>query len=213
MARTKGGSSEKTTRRISLSAAAEELATELLVLRSVTLSNSAKLAAHSVERLISVVNACSELMRQHGDLFAAASAVSDVTEIAGQSHGSPRRYDSAHRAAVGEAGHLLLRLWKHLDPAGQSESMEQFLAAAGIATGADSTDKTAPNTSAPAAANKAGMNPRLVVEQWSEAKTELLLRLSAPWERDFRIIPDRIKRERKQLKRSKQHKEETQAET
>jgi hypothetical protein len=67
----------------------------------------------------------------------------------------------------------------------------------------------APNTSAPAAANKAGLNPRLVIEQWSEAKTELLLRLSAPWERDFRIIPDRIKRERKQLKRSKQHKEET----
>ena len=148
-------------------------------------------------------------MGLHGDLFAAASAVSDITEIAGQSHGSPRRYDSAHRAAVGEAGHLLLRLWKHLDPAGQSESMEQFLAAAGIATGADSTDKMAPNTSAPAAANKAGLNPRLVIEQWSEAKTELLLRLSAPWQRDFRIIPDRIKRERKQLKRSKQHKEET----
>jgi hypothetical protein len=183
------------------------LANELIVLRTVTLDDSAKLASRSIERLTSVVNACSELMRQHGDLFAAASAVSDVIEIAGQSYGSARRYDSAHRAAVGEAGHLLLGLWIHLDPAGQSESMEKFLAKAGIAIASGLACKKKPSTLASAGANKAGLSPRLVLERWSEAKAELLLRLSATWERDFRIIPVRINRERMQLRLSKQRKE------
>ena len=69
----KDPSSKKASRKISLSVAAEELANELIVLCAVTLDDSAKLASRSIGRgLISVVNGCSALMRQYGDLFAAA---------------------------------------------------------------------------------------------------------------------------------------------
>ena len=121
--------------------AAEELANELIVLRTVTLDDSAKLASRSIRRLISVVNACSALMRQQGDLFAAAGAVSEVTEITGQSYGS-RALMTVLTAAVGEAGHLLLGLWVHLDPTGQSESMKEFLAEAGIAIASGVDEET-----------------------------------------------------------------------
>jgi hypothetical protein len=201
------GSSKKTPRKISLSMAAEELANELIVLRTVTLDDSAKLAGRSIRRLISVVNACSALMRQHGDLFAAAGAVSDVIEITGPSYGSARSYDSAHRAAVGEAAHLLLGLWIHLDPAGQSESLKEFLAEAGMASATGMACKKTPNTGASVVANGAGLSPRLVVERWSEAKVELLQRLTAAWERDFRTIPTQINCERKRLGQTQQHKE------
>jgi hypothetical protein len=207
VARSKGGSAKKTTRMISLSTAAEELANELIVLRTVTLDDSAKLASLSIRRLISVVNACSAFMRQHGNLFAAASAVTDVIEITGPPHGSPRRYDSAHRAAVGEAGHLLWGLSIHLDPAGQSESIKTFLAEAGIAIASGVACKNKPNTLASAGANKVGLSPLLVVERWSEAKAELLLRLSATWERDFQKIPAQINRERTQLRQTQQRRE------
>ena len=203
----KVGSSKKTPRKISLSMAAEELANEMIVLRTVTLDDSAKLASRSIRRLISVVNACSALMRQHGDLFAAASAVSDVIEIAGQSYGSARSYDSAHRAAVGEAGHLLLGLWIHLDPAGQSESMKEFLAEAGIALATGIACKKTTNTEASVDVNEAGLNPLLVVERWSDAKPELLQRLTAAWERDFRTIPTQINCERTRLGQTQQHKQ------
>ena len=146
--------SEKTPRTISLSVAAEELANELIVLHTVTLDDSAKLASRSIRRLISVVNGCSALMRQHGDLFAAASAVSETIEIAGQSYDSARDYDSAHRAAVGEAGHLLLGLWILLDPAGQSQSMKEFLAEAGIAITSGLAYKTTPNSAASVGAKR-----------------------------------------------------------
>ena len=207
MGGSKVGSSKKTRRKISLSTAAEELANELIVLRTVTLDDSAKLASSSIRRLISVVNACSALMRQQGDLFAAAGDVSDVTEITGQSYGSARSYDSAHRAAVGEAGHLLLGLWIHLDPAGQSESMKEFLAEAGIATASGVASKKKPNRAASVGAGGTGLSPQMVVERWGEAKAELLLRLSAAWERDFRTIPAQISRERKRLRQAQQHRE------
>jgi hypothetical protein len=203
----KSGSSKKSPRKISLSVAAEELANELIVLRTVTLDDSAKLASRSIRRLISVVNACSALMRQHGDLFAAAGSVSDVIEIAGQSYDSARSYDSAHRAAVGEAGHLLLGLWIHLDPAGQIESMKEFLAEAGIAIPTGIAGKKTSNTAASVDANEAGLNPLLVVERWSDAKPELLQRLSVAWERDFRRIPAQIKSERTHLRQMQRHKE------
>jgi hypothetical protein len=209
VARSKGGSGKETTRSISLSAAAEELANELIVLRTVTLDDSAKLASASIRRLISVVNACSALMRRHGDLFAAASAVTNVIEITGPPHGSPRHYDSAHRAAVGEAGHLLLGLWIHLDPAGQIGSINEFLAEAGIPVASGVAYKNKSNTLASAGANKVGMSPLLVIERWSQAKAELLLRLSATWERDFRTIPAQIHRERTQLGQTQQRKEGT----
>jgi hypothetical protein len=195
----KVGSSKKTPRKISLSMAAEELANELIVLRTVTLDDSAKLASRSIRRLISVVNACSALMRQHGDLFAAAGSVSDVIEITGQSYDSARSYDSAHRAAVGEAGHLLLGLWIHLDPAGQIESMKEFLAEAGIAIAIGVAGEKTANMAASVGANGTGLSPLLVADRWSEAKAELLLRLSAAWERDFRTIPAQIKCERTRL--------------
>lgn len=203
----KVGGSKKTPREISLSMAAEELANELIVLRTVTLDDSAKLASSSIRRLISVVNACSTLMRQHGDLFAAAGAVSDVTEISGQSYGSARSYDSAHRAAVGEAGHLLLRLWIRLDPAGQSESIKEFLAKAGLAIASGVVSKKKPNSSASVAANRTGLSLQLVVERWGEAKAELLQKLSAAWERDFRTIPAQISRERARLRPAQRHNE------
>ena len=186
--------------------AAEELANELIVLRNVTLDDSAKLASSSIRRLISMVNAYSALMRQHGDLFAAAGAVSDVTEITGQSYGSARSYDSAHRAAVGEAGHLLLGLWIHLDPAGQRESMKEFLAEAGVAIASGLANKKKPNSAAPVGANEAGLSPQLVVERWGAAKTEILQRLSAAWERDFRTIPAQISRERTDLRQAQKQK-------
>ena len=195
-------SSKKTRRKISLSMAAEELANELIVLRTVTLDDSAKLASSSIRRLISVINACSALMRQQGDLFAAAGNVSDVTEIAGQSYGSARSYDSAHRAAVGEAGYLLLGLWIYLDPVGQSESMKEFLAKAGIATAFGVASKKKPNKAASAGANGTGLSPQMIVERWDEAKAELLLRLSKAWERDFRTIPAQISRERTLLRQA-----------
>jgi hypothetical protein len=197
MSGNKVGSSKKPPRKISLSKAAEELANELIVLRTVTLEDSAKLARRSIRRLISVVNACSALMRQHGDLFAAAGAVSDVVEITGQSYGSARSYDSAHRAAVGEAGHLLLGLWIHLDPVGQSESMKEFLAKAGIAFASGLASKKKPNTAASVGAN----------ERWGTAKAEILQRLSAAWERDFRTIPAQIIRERTVLSQAQKHQE------
>jgi hypothetical protein len=207
MSGNKVGSSKKPPRKISLSKAAEELANELIVLRTVTLEDSAKLARRSIRRLISVVNACSALMRQHGDLFAAAGAVSDVVEITGQSYGSARSYDSAHRAAVGEAGHLLLGLWIHLDPVGQSESMKEFLAKAGIAFASGLASKKKPNTAASVGANETGLSPQLVVERWGTAKAEILQRLSAAWERDFRTIPAQIIRERTVLSQAQKHQE------
>jgi len=199
--------SKKTPRQISLSVAAEELANELIVLRAVALDDSAKLASRSIRRLISVLNACSALMRQHGDIFAAAGAVSDVTEITGPSYGSARSYDSAHRAAVGEAGHLLLGLWIHLDPAGQSESIKEFLAEAGIATASGLSNKKKPNSAASVGAIKSGLNPQLVVKQWVAAKAEILQRLSGAWQRDFRTIPAQISRERTDLRQARTHKE------
>jgi hypothetical protein len=194
-------SSKKTRRKISLSMAAEELANELIVLRNVTLDDSAKLASRSIRRMISVVDACSALMRQQGDLFAAAGNVSDVTEIAGQSYGSARSYDSAHRAAVGEAGYLLLGLWIYLDQVGQRESMKEFLAKAG-ATAFGVGCKTKPNKTVSAGANGTGLSPQMVVERWGEAKPELLRRLSEAWERDFRTIPAQISRERTLLRQA-----------
>ena len=207
MGASKAGSFKKTSRKISLSMAAEELADELILLRTVTLGDSAKLASSSIRRLISVVDACSALMRQHGDLFAAAGDVSDVIEITGPSYGSARRYDSAHRAAVGEAGHLLVGLWIHLDPAGQIESMKEFLAEAGIAIASGIASKKKPNRVAFAGANGTGLKPQLVVERWGEAKAELLQRLSPAWEQDFRSIPVLIRRERTRLRLAQQHKE------
>jgi len=182
--------------------AAEELANELIVLRAVTLADSAKLASRSIMRLISVVNGCSALMRQHGDLFAAASAVSEVIEIAGQSYDSARDYDSAHRAAVGEAGHLLLGLWIHLDPVGQGESVKEFLAEAGIPIAPGVASKKNPNSAASHGSSETGLKPQLVVERWGAAKAEILQRLSPAWEKDFRTIPAQISRERADLKRS-----------
>jgi hypothetical protein len=194
-------SSKKTRRKISLSMAAEELANELIVLRNVTLDDSAKLASRSIRRMISVVDACSALMRQQGDLYAAAGNVSDVTEIAGQSYGSARSYDSAHRAAVGEAGYLLVGLWIYLDPVGQRESTKNFLAKAGTTTFGVGSKKN-PNKTASAGANGTGLSPQMVVERWGEAKPELLRRLSEAWERDFRTIPAQISRERTLLRQA-----------
>ena len=203
----KVGGSKRTPRMILLSLATEELANELIALRTVTLDDSAKLASSSIRRLISMVNAYSALMRQHGDVFAAAGAVSDVTEITGPSYGSARSYDSAHRAAIGEAGHLLLGLWIHLDPAGQRESMKEFLVEAGVAIASGLANKKKPNSAAPVGANEAGLSPELVVERWGAAKTEILQRLSAAWERDFRTIPAQISRERTDLRQAQKHKE------
>jgi hypothetical protein len=183
--------------------AAEELANELIVLRAAALHDSVDSASHSIMRLISVVNACAALMRQHGDLFAAASNVADVTEITGPSHGSPRYYDSAHRAAVGEAGYLLLGLWDQLDPAGQKESVHEFLAEAGMATISDVANKQKPKRPSPVCADGTGLSPQLIVERWGEAKAELLQRLSAAWERDFRTIPAQIVRERTALSQAR----------
>ncbi len=141
-------------------------------------------------------------MRQHGDLFAAASAVSETIEIAGQSYDSARDYDSAHCAAVGEAGHLLLGLWIHLDPAGQIQSMKEFLAEAGIAIASGLASNKKPNSVASAGANETGLNPQLVIERWDAAKAEILQQLSAAWERDFRTMPAQISRERADLRQT-----------
>lgn len=201
MGGSRGGRAKKTPRRISLSMAAEELANELIALRTAALDDSVELASRSVIRLISVANACSPLMRQHGDLFAAASNVSDVTEITGPAHGSPRHYDSAHRAAVGEAGYLLLGLWDQLDPAGKKESVQEFLTEAGITTISGVANKQKPNRASTACAIGTGLSPQLIVERWGEAKVKLLERLTAAWERDFRRIPAQIVRERTALDR------------
>jgi hypothetical protein len=209
MGGSKFDSSKKPPRKITLSMAAEELAQELFVLRTVTLDDSAKLARRSICRLISVVDACSILMRQHGDLFAAAGAVSEVIEIAGQSYGSARSYDSAHRAAVGEAVHLLMSLWTRLDPAGQNEAVKEFLSDAGLADAAKATREFIPRIAAAVTKNKIGLSPKLVVDKWSEAKAELLQHLSARWQRDFSTILTRIKHERRRLAQSRQHDEAT----
>ena len=135
------------------------------------------------------------MMRQHGDIFAAAGAVSDVVEICGQSYGSPRSYDSAHRAAVGEARHLLLGLWIHLDPAGDIQSIMEFPIDAGTLTAATAAS-TKPSESAVPDSNPTNLTRRRFYERWGEARAEILLRLSNAWERDFRTIPTQIKSER-----------------
>ena len=189
--------SAKTPRRISLSIAAEELANELIVLRAIALKDSPKLASQSITRLLSVLSACSTMMRQHGDLFAAASAVSDVIEISGQSYGSPRSYDSAHRAAVGEARNLLLGIWIYLDPLGQVDSIKEYLHDAG--TFATLPGATNPSGSELPESTPIRLSRQLFYERWVEAKAEIQLRLSVAWERDFRTIPARIKAERQHL--------------
>jgi len=194
-------------RKLSLSMAAEELANELIVLRTVTLEDSAKLVSRSVRRLISVVNDCSALMREHGDLFAAAGAVSEVIEITGPAFGSARSYDSAHRAAVGEAGYLLYGLRIHLDPVGQCEPMKEFLVEAGIAITSGVASKKEPNSVAPVGTAVTGLSPQQIVERWGETKADLLQHLSAAWARDFRAIPDEIRCERTRFRQSLQHRE------
>lgn len=190
--------SERTARRISLSIAAEELANELIELRTVALKDSPKLASQSISRLLSVLSACSPMMRQHGDIFAAASAVHDVIEISGQSYGSPRFYDSAHRASVGEARNLLLGIWIYLDPSGQIDSIKDYLHDA--RTLAPLLGATTPSELVLPEPTPIRLSRRLFYERWTEAKAEILLHLSAAWERDFRTVPAQIKAERQHLK-------------
>jgi hypothetical protein len=191
--------SPKPPRRISLSIAAEELANELIALRALAEKDSPKRAGESIWRLLSVLSACSVMMRQHGDIFAAASAVSNVIEISGQSHGSPRSYDSAHRAAIGEAKHLLFGLWTYLAAADQSEPVAEYLKDIGELT----ESLLALSEPAVRGSTPIGLSRQLICERWVEAKAEIQSRLSSAWERDFRTVPAQIGFERQRVREAR----------
>ena len=106
--------------------------------------------------------------------------------------------------AVGEAGHLLLVLWIHLDPAGQIESMKEFLAEAGISISSGLASEKKTTSAAPVVAKETGLNPQLVVERWGSARRQYyktVRRGSA----DFRTIPAQIRGERTELRQSQKH--------
>jgi hypothetical protein len=199
MSDAKNPGSTKPPRRITLSIAAEELANELIALRIIAEKDSAKRAGKSIWRLLSVLSACSVMMRQHGDMFAAASAVSNVIEISGHSHGSPRSYDSAHRAAIGEAKHLLLGLWTYLAAADQSEPVAEYLKDIGELT----ESLLAMSEPAVRGSTPIRLSRQLICERWVEAKAEIQARLSSTWERDFRTVPAQITFERRRLRETR----------
>jgi hypothetical protein len=201
MAEAENSGSEKTPRRISLSIAAEELANELIVLRATAVEDSPIRACQSIWRLLSVLRACSVLMHQHGDIFAAASAVSSVIEISGQSYGSPRNYDSAHRAAIGEAKNLLLGLWTHLAIADQSEPIAHYFSDVATLTKSAGAP-TAPSEPPMEGSFRLPLSRQIICERWIDAKAEIQACLSNTWARDFRTVPAQIMFERQRLRES-----------
>ncbi len=180
--------------RITLSEAAQRLASELAALPCLAQGDQATLVRHGVAEMIALVNACSTPMRECGDVFATVGSPSDLVTVCGRS------FPSAHHAALSETQRFLDWLWFHLDKESHARRNDWWITLSQKGEVNSPDYKEAYQRSI----NCTGLDPERIIENWERAKIGILELLPSEWRRDFNHIDSRIARERAALNRAKQ---------